>query len=224
MAESYQNPNFDNQNFQNNYPAPPIQELRVGFGKRFGAYLVDILFIALLSGIISFALPIKDTFLWKEVGVGLEKQRTEMEEKGMPDDQIDMSIGIAETFAQIGILAGIVGLLYSLVELFTGSSPAKHIFGIIAAHENGTQGNLGLWGARWFIKSSSSILSVIGMLAGVELLGTTGSIVGVLFLVGCFFALGEEKQALHDKIAKTAIFHKEDIANMQEQPIAAATV
>jgi len=60
MAESYQNPNFENANPTNYYPAPPIQELRVGFGKRLGVYLLDLLMVLLLGGILSMVVPVKD--------------------------------------------------------------------------------------------------------------------------------------------------------------------
>jgi len=215
MAESYENPNFNNQNFQNYYPTPPIQELRVGFGKRFGAYLVDFLIILLLGGILSAVVPIKETSLWKNTQEQFDAERQKLEDQGRSEEEIEMGMKFAEGAAMIGIIASFVALLYSLVELFTGASPAKHMFGIIAAHANGAPGNLPLWGARWFIKTSGSILSVIGVLTAVELFGTIGTILSVVIFIGCFFALGQEKQALHDKIAKTAVFHKEDVANMQ---------
>lgn len=214
-----------NQQFQNYYPAPPIQEVRVGFGKRFGVYLLDGLIVLLLAGILSMVLPVKETFLWKNYQAEMDKQTAQMEEQmGENQEAMDMAMGFTETMGVFTILISLVSILYSLVEFFTGASPAKHMFGIVAAQPNGAPGNTALWGTRWFIKHSSTVLSVLGIILGVSILGTIGSLVALVFIVGCFFALGEEKQALHDKIAKTAVFHKEDVANMQVQPIAAATV
>ena len=37
------------------------------------------------------------------------------------------------------------------------------------------------------------------------------ALVGLLIFVGCFFALTEAKQAIHDKLVKTAVFRKSDL-------------
>jgi len=56
---------------------------------------------------------------------------------------------------------------------------------------------------RWTLKNSGKLLTFI--LPGIS------SIAWMVFYFGCFAALGEKKQALHDRIAKSAVYKKADI-------------
>ena len=40
---------------------------------------------------------------------------------------------------------------------------------------------------------------------------TVGQVWGLVIFIGCFFVLGAKRQAIHDLIAKTAVFKKSDI-------------
>jgi uncharacterized RDD family membrane protein YckC len=227
MAESYQNPDFNNQNFQNYYPAPPIQELRVGFGKRFGAWILDLFIVMLLAGIFSYIIPIRETKMWNDVESKMEAEMKKQEEaagREFTDEEKELSTMIGEGTALVMLFFFPTRLLYSIVELFSGSTFGKHMLGITIANSNGQAPSMALKAARWFISYSAVILIVLGIVTQIDLISTVGNILGLLTFVGCFFALGEQKQALHDKIAKTAVFHKEDIANMQVLPVATPAV
>ena len=50
-------------------------------------------------------------------------------------------------------------------------------------------------------------------------LATLGTLAGVVMTLGCFLALGEKKQALHDMLAKTAVYPK---TALQPRPSAVA--
>lgn len=185
----------------------PIEEKRVGFGKRFGALLLD--------GIISMIVPLGAYFLLGTALDGFIDSSLEatgaledLSQPGVPDFAVSMSrFGVA-----MGVLGGGFGLLYGLIEVFTGSTPGKMILGMVAANADGTRGNVALWAKRWLIKSAGTILSFIAAITFIQPLSWVGSLLSFGFLVGCFFALGNSKQALHDLIAGTAVFHKEDVA------------
>jgi uncharacterized RDD family membrane protein YckC len=45
----------------------------------------------------------------------------------------------------------------------------------------------------------------------IPLVKTVGSFLGFIIFIGCFFALGSNKQSIHDMISKTAVFKKADL-------------
>ncbi len=171
--------------------------LRVGFGKRFGAVLIDILIIGVIGGAIGYTM--QDFF------IGMMPPPSGME--GLDESTVAMAQGAGGISLAISLFA----LLYSFVEMLTGASPAKHILGIIVAHDDRRAGDTALYIKRWFIKSIPSLVSLLGTLTAIGVISTLGMILSLALLVGCFFALGEKKQALHDMLAKTAVFHKADV-------------
>ncbi|MBL6869106.1 MAG: RDD family protein, partial [Flavobacteriales bacterium] len=45
----------------------------------------------------------------------------------------------------------------------------------------------------------------------IKITGSFVGIIGFIIFIGCFFVLGEKKQALHDIICKTAVYKKSEI-------------
>ena len=76
--------------------------------------------------------------------------------------------------------------------------------GLQVAREDGSAGDTKLYFLRWALKNSGSILQFF--LPGLS------TLVSLVFFFGCFAALGEKKQALHDIIAKTAVYKKDEIS------------
>ena len=113
----------------------------------------------------------------------------------------------------MGMIGGVVigYFIYTIIEAFTGASPAKMILGYKVANSDGTGGDISLYLKRWAIKNVSSFLYMLAFVTGLIFLFPLGSILGFVMFLGCFLALGDDKQALHDKIAKTAIYNKRDI-------------
>ena len=52
-------------------------------------------------------------------------------------------------------------------------------------------------------------MGLFAWLTGIEMLGTVGVGLGLIVFIGCFFALGSGKQALHDMVLKTAVYPKD---------------
>ena len=168
--------------------APPE---RIGFGKRLGAYLLDGIFTVIAAGVVGYAL--KDLF------VGLVP----------PDPELSGDIG--EWASAITGAAGLCAVLYGLIEGFTGASPGKMILAIKIGTDHSTTAETNTLLKRYAIKTIASILTLISLILGIELLNTIGSFLGIVVTIGCFFALGEAKQALHDKIVHTAVYPEETI-------------
>jgi uncharacterized RDD family membrane protein YckC len=169
---------------------PDAEPERIGFGKRLGALILDGIFTAISAGVIGYAL--KDLF------VGLAPADPDLGEMG--------GLYVAITGA-----AGICAVLYGLIEGFTGASPGKMILAIKIGTENSMSANTNTLLTRYAIKTSASIVSLVGIILGVEILSSLSVVASVIITIGCFFALGAAKQALHDKIAHTAVYPEETI-------------
>lgn len=168
---------------------------RIGFGPRLGATLLDFVFTILLcTPILLFG-----------AGAGIAA--------GLGLDSM-MGSEEAEAMALIGVSAGMIGsilvcsilaLAYTLVEALTGASPGKRVMGMKVAKADGSRGDVSLYLLRWALKNSGTILNLI--------LPVISSLASLVFFFGCFGALSEKRQALHDIIAKSAVYKTADITN-----------
>lgn len=68
--------------------------------------------------------------------------------------------------------------------------------GLQVTREDGSAGDIKLYLLRWALKNSGSILQFV--------LPLVSNLAGLVFFFGCFAALGDKKQALHDIIVKSA--------------------
>lgn len=80
--------------------------------------------------------------------------------------------------------------------------------GIRIANDDGTAAGVGKLLFRYLVKNSSSVLKMLALFTTVQLLGMLGNLAGLVIFVGCFFTLGVKRQAIHDMIAKTAVYPK----------------
>jgi uncharacterized RDD family membrane protein YckC len=106
------------------------------------------------------------------------------------------------------LLAFIVGIGYSTTEIFMAGTPGKQILGLMIADERGVPATQEKLAKRWAVKNSGRIISMLGQMIGVAAIVYLGSLVGLVIFVGCFMVLGATRQALHDKVAGTAVFKK----------------
>ncbi|MCX7930400.1 MAG: RDD family protein [Chlorobi bacterium] len=192
----------------------PIEELRVGFGRRFGALFLDIIIIILISGIVAFtAGSAIEPLVEQKLSAQLEQ--TELSE--LDSEQAEVVMGWTKTGTLWGFIGSIVGLLYSLLEIVAAATPGKMMLGIKIANADGTAASTQTLVTRWLIKYGlASILSIIGMVSDNAVPNTLASLVNLVIFIGCFLALGQTRQALHDRIAKTAVYRREHI--IQPEP------
>ena len=163
------------------------QSMRVGFGPRFGAMLIDVV-IASIIGVIIASMAFSSAVSAASSG-----------------SASGAATGVAATI--MGPFIGLV--LYNLIEAITGASVGKMILGLVVANQDGTQGEISLYMKRWAIKNIGYIFTVLSI--WVSALYYVGSLGSLIIFIGCFMALGAEKLALHDKIANTAVFKKSDV-------------
>lgn len=174
---------------------------RVGFGTRLGALLLD---AVIISGISFVLAPILGGFLGAAAGAAAA------------DASSDAAVaaaagGILGTLVALMVVLPLIYVVYYLIEGLTGITLGKLILGIKVANQDGTAAPTGTLITRWAVKSSGNILTALGAILGVAILGTIGGIVGLVIFIGCFMVLGAKKQSLHDMVAKTAVFKKSDI-------------
>ncbi|HEY6059995.1 MAG TPA: RDD family protein [Gemmatimonadales bacterium] len=177
-------------------------EQRIGFGKRFGALILDCILVFVLS--------------WLGAGtIGAMFGGTAASIAARSMAQADTTaVSMAVVGGIMGAVIGmviafvVIGTLYFLVEGFTGFTLGKLILGIRIANADGTAAGVPALLGRYLIKNCYYVLSLLGVVTGVGALGTLGTVGGLIIIVGCFFTLGTAKQAFHDMIMKTAVYPK----------------
>jgi uncharacterized RDD family membrane protein YckC len=178
-------------------------EKRVGFGLRLAATLVDMLIV----GVVGFG---AGAALGGILGGGLGSALGGASQEGAASGA---AVGAA-LGAVLGAVAAFGGFvfLYSLIEAFTGASPGKMLLKLNVGTSDGRRGSPALYVRRWAIKYSGSVLGLLGAIPGLHVLGLLAPVAGVVIFVGCFLALGDRRQALHDLGASTAVYRRADLA------------
>jgi uncharacterized RDD family membrane protein YckC len=178
-------------------------EQRVGFGPRLGAWLLDCVIVVVLAVVGGSTIG---TMLGLSSGAALA---TAM---GAGADSLAVaSAAIGGMFGAIFgfvIATALIGVLYFLIEGFTGFTLGKLMLGIRVANADGTAAGIGTLLGRYAIKNCSFILSILSVVTGMAVLRTIGNLGGLAVFVGCFFTLGMKKQAFHDMIVSTAVYPK----------------
>jgi len=174
-------------------------EKRIGFGKRLLAYLIDIVLVLALSMVLG---PIIGGVLGGAAGAAGSGGGADAAVAG----------GIMGTIIGAVAASAFIMVFYFIIEGFVGATLGKMILGIKIGTADGKNGSTGLYLTRYAIKNIGSLVAVIGLIVSVEIIGTIGSLLGLVILLGCFMALSSGKQALHDIAAKTAVYKKVDLA------------
>jgi uncharacterized RDD family membrane protein YckC len=177
-------------------------EKRVGFGPRLAATLIDLLIVAVVGFVAGAAIG---GLLGGWIGGVLD---------GAGGARASSGAAGAALGAVLGAMAAFGGFvfLYSLIEAFTGASPGKMLFGLKVGTAGGQRGSTGLYVKRWAVKYSGTWLGLLGAVPGLHVLGLLAPAAGLAIFAGCFLALGDTRQALHDLGAATAVFRKADLA------------
>jgi uncharacterized RDD family membrane protein YckC len=178
-------------------------ERRAGFGLRFAAALIDLGIVAVVGFIAGAAIG---GMLGGGIGGVLGGSA------GGSGAAAGVALGAA-VGALVGAIAAFGGFvfLYSLIEAFTGASPGKMCLGLRVGTADGRRGSASLYLKRWAIKYSGTLLGLFGAIPGLHVLGLVAPAAGLIVFVGCFLALGDRRQALHDLGAATAVFRKADL-------------
>lgn len=188
---------------------------RIGFGKRLGAALLDSAIMMALTMVIGI---VAGGFLGGLMG----------------------GAGMGPAAGALGAMAGflvamtLVGLLYPVIEGVTGWSPGKRVLGLQIGTADGEPAPLKLLLGRSAIKNSTAVAGFVGTVTGIGLFTGLSGLLALVVFVGCFMTLMASRQALHDRIAGTAVFKAdalreaaameaiEDAMTEAREPVAAA--
>jgi len=130
--------------------------------------------------------------------------------------------GAPTTGSRIGAIIGaLLGLAYASTEIFLAGTPGKLALKMKIGDEAGVvpapQDKLI---RRWLIKWSPSLLNLLFAITFFRPFSWLAGLAGLVVLVGFFFSLGMNKQALHDTLAHTAVYGTGTAAMQQGfQPI-----
>lgn len=178
---------------------------RIGLFPRLAAWVVDQ--IAMSMCVFFMA--------WKGWDLGQDmSQRLGLDEflaMYAPMEDALIAAGIAGGLIALLAVSAVVGGLYPLIEGVTGASPGKWLLGLHVGRDDGGRGDVGLFLKRMLIKSIQSVLVLASGLTGVALLGLLAGPAGLVIQVGTLLMLAPHRQALHDKLAQTAVYRRREL-------------
>lgn len=150
---------------------------RIGFGLRFFAAVLDCIIVMVI--IFVFAMI---------TGLGLAAM-------SRPE--------VGGIWATLGVL---IVLAYLSLEIFKAATPGKMIMKLRIRNADGTPAPVETLAKRWAVKNAGSLLRFLGALTTMALFGQLGMLIGFVIFLGCFMVFGADRQALHDKVAHTAVY------------------
>lgn len=167
---------------------------RVGFGRRLGAALLDLIFTLFIY---AFVMVSTGTF-------------QKIIQFGNPlEHMAEISLLMVDTTT----IATILYIIYYSTEALYGVSLGKLILRIKIANSNRTEANTSTLFKRYIIKHLSYFVSILGALTSVFWLDGISSTISVVIFLGFFLTLTQKRQALHDILANTAVYYKDNIKN-----------
>lgn len=197
----------------------PITELRVGFARRFGAYLLDIVVLIVLSLIATAFFgqafeTIGEAYFQKQ----LAEQNVALDE--LDAEQADAAMGVMGFMGSWAVVISIVGLVYfGLTETILAASFGKMLLGIKIANADGTSASTNALAIRWLAKTGLAyLLLIFTFFFSATIFQMLYFVVAIVAFIGYFLMFGANRQALHDIIAKTAVYRREHIRHPAESP------
>lgn len=186
---------------------PTIEDRRVGFGPRLGAWLLDQVGLWITTTIIVFivqAIQLPQTAFMAE---SVKELLTQLKAMGLPRELLKDMMPYIVPMLYAGLLSPV---LYWLIEALTGASPGKRILKLRIGREDGAPAESSVIMMRTIIKMSDRILKLIVLIPVSDIIArgvnSASSLVELVLIIGCLIVLSAKKQALHDMIARTAIF------------------
>lgn len=187
---------------------PPLEYMRASFGRRFVAFLIDMLIMFLAASVVAVFLFSSGFSLSLLPPEELSTIRDIYSRANIDSEATETIIGIISAYSVSSI---IIALIYMGIEATTAASPGKRVMGMVVTRISGQAADSALWTRRVIVKYLSTILGIFAHFPSLDWLGHIGSFYLILFYIGCLFALGDERLALHDRILQTAVMPKEDV-------------
>ena len=178
---------------------------RVGAGPRLAAATLDYLLSTL-----SVVVAALNGWGWSDVMDQLPGSE-DLTELYAPMDSALIEAGLMGGVSGLLAATALMGLVYPLVEGVTGASPGKWVLGLQVGHPDGRRGNVALFLTRFAVKFIRPVMGALSAVTGLSLLGWLAGPAGLVVSLGTLLLLAPHKQALHDKLAVTAVFRRSDL-------------
>lgn len=191
--------------YQNYQYVPDNLELRVGFGRRLGAFLLDgvILAIILIAVFSATGFIQANVEFYEKIAVFMESNNYEY--------MNDLIAQFTKENLMSYMFIPLIVLFFGILEILVAASPGKLLLDIRIAKDNRAKADTQSLLKRYFYKNSAQLLSFLNYLLLVGVLDTLSTLLSLAFIIGCFFVLGRKRQGFHDMLAKTAVYRKDDV-------------
>jgi uncharacterized RDD family membrane protein YckC len=168
-------------------------EDRTGFGLRLGAAIIDAIVIVIGGGVLG-------ALLGGALGAGAGALTADEVETGAAGG------GALGALMGAGLGTYLVGLIWTIWEGLTGAALGKRVLNIRIKADDGSPADVDKLISRAAIKNIGLLCGLVSSLLGIQLIGSIGNLAAFVIFIGCFFVLGDKRQAFHDMIAKTAVY------------------
>ena len=92
------------------------------------------------------------------------------------------------------------------LEVVKTATPGKMLLKLKIRAADGSEADQNTLITRFAVKNAGALLNILAAITTVGMLASLGSLAGLVVGLGCFLVLGTAKQALHDVVAKTAVY------------------
>ena len=176
---------------------------RVGFAKLLGAAVLDwiyLWFITLVLDLITDYAADTSQFFYNI-----------MEAKQNPENMQGVIMSFLHT-NQLSLLVGfLIPGIYYLLEVFLGASLGKMTLGIQIADSNRHAASNAKLLIRYLLKHIAVFIQIVWILTFINELMILMFLCMTVIYLGFFLTLGKNKQAVHDILSNTAVYHRRDV-------------
>ncbi len=175
---------------------------RSSFAVRFGAMAIDIAFVVILTVLTTIITEIWTFHSFSE----------EFSYLGYFGFTLTLFFSLFVSSVSSISTAIILTFLVILVEAFTGRTPGKIMLKLRIANPDGKKSSILILMLRSMLKNISVFMLCCSPFMG-EIFIILGLLGGLAIFLGGFLVFRKERQALHDILAKTAVFNAKDLKN-----------
>lgn len=184
------------------YGSAPDEEFRVGFGRRLGAWIIDWLLISVVTAIITNVLGIGNS----SVDFSFEMFMSD------PEGAEALMYTMLRETAPLSL---VVGFLYFVTEFLFAASPGKLILGIQIGKADRTYADMKTLVVRFLAKHFDYAFMLLFIVLGTKIYFQLSGLYIMIILIGSLWVFSYKRMALHDKIAGTAIFYRDEFKKEQ---------
>ncbi len=184
---------------------PDVKDLRVGFGPRLGAMLIDFLILTILFSVIFSITGFIDSYVIYFEKILKLSNGSNMEYIAALADKFIIDNQLSFVFLNL------IPLFYGFLEVLLAGSPGKLLLNIRIANVERTKAGTSSLLKRYLFKYSNYVFSLMYYLVFVEIFSFLSMIMLLVVFIGCFFTLGRKRRAFHDLPGRTAVYRKDDL-------------